>query len=247
MSDELHTLEWKGPCSRCEKQFGASGLFAAHFKAGTFLPLCRDCDELAMRSREHPGVAKVRDLFATAAAFHVPREDSPKVAGRPTRCDTADPFGAMASWNAVLAAIDPLLQLQSLCDDPWVLEVRADAMYGVACMQSLLGDKTAALKTLDDVICTGFAKFELFEKDADLDSLRGDATFEALVKEAKLRVANMTIQQVEARLGQPLEKVWLEDVRVWIYYYAEVEVYFDRGGFVDWTCLAKYGEETHDG
>ncbi len=248
MSGELHALEWDGLCSRCEKQFMASGLFAVQIKSGQLPPLCRECDQLALRTKEHPGVTRVRDLFAAASAFHVVREDSDLVAGRPTRCDTTDPSGAMAAWNAVLAAIDPLLQLQSLCDDPWVLEVRADAMYGVACMQSLLGDKAAALETLDRVIRTGYAKFELFEQDADLDTLRGDPVFESLVKESKLRVANMTIQQVEARLGQPRKKIeTTEKSGLWIYYYDEVEVYFDRAGVVDWTCLVKYEEDAHGG
>ena len=189
-------------------------------------------------------VDEIRALFAAAAAHHVPRPDSPKAIGRPTRCDTARPKEALAAWSAVFEKADELAARWPMMHDPWVREVKADALYGMACMQSLLGDKAAALEALDRVIRTGHAKYELMGQDADFDGLRGDpafsSSFAALVEEARLRVDGLTVERVLARLGQPREKVQTDGrLKLWVYYYDRVEVYFNKEGVADWTYLVE--------
>lgn len=163
-----------------------NGLFATQFKNGDFPPVCGPC-QTAPKKVEDARITQIRTLFVAAAAHHIPRDDSPKVAGRLTHCNTADPAAAMTAWLAVLEKAHVVSMCCGLDDDPWLCEVKADALYGVACMQSLLGEKAAALETLDRVIRTGYAKFELMSKEGDFDGLRDDPAFSekfaALVEE----------------------------------------------------------------
>jgi tetratricopeptide (TPR) repeat protein len=65
----------------------------------------------------------------------------------------------------------------------------AGPLYGFACVSALEGDRDRAIVELREAIDLGFANAAIFS-DPDLDSLRGDPEFEALV------------QVVRARLGE---------------------------------------------
>jgi TolB-like protein/Flp pilus assembly protein TadD len=55
-------------------------------------------------------------------------------------------------------------------------------LYNVACVHALVGDIEGALAYLDKAIRNGFGHREWLENDSDLESLRADARFEALLK-----------------------------------------------------------------
>jgi Flp pilus assembly protein TadD len=68
-------------------------------------------------------------------------------------------------------------------------EQRATALYNVACVHALKGDKTSAFAALDQSIEAGFHKAEYLEKDTDLDSLRADPRFASTISAAKEKAA----------------------------------------------------------
>jgi TolB-like protein/tRNA A-37 threonylcarbamoyl transferase component Bud32/lipoprotein NlpI len=76
-----------------------------------------------------------------------------------------EPATAVA-WGERTLAIDP--------DDAVVL-------YGVACVFSQVGDTDRALTLLERAVRTGFRKREWIEHDPDLDPLRGDARYRAIM------------------------------------------------------------------
>jgi TolB-like protein/Flp pilus assembly protein TadD len=57
----------------------------------------------------------------------------------------------------------------------------AGIRYNVACLYSLEGKLDEALRCLEDALAKGFGSKEWFEKDPDLDPLRGDPRFHALM------------------------------------------------------------------
>ena len=59
------------------------------------------------------------------------------------------------------------------------------SLYNQACALSLDGKKDAALDLLQRALDAGFDQPDLFEKDDDLDNVRGSARFAALEKEAR--------------------------------------------------------------
>ena len=79
-------------------------------------------------------------------------------------------------------------------------ETASVASYNIACVHALKGDKEAAFAALDRAIATGFHRPEHLEKDPDLDSLRGDARFSALMDAAKAKAAAMPAK-AEKRSG----------------------------------------------
>ena len=70
-------------------------------------------------------------------------------------------------WIHRARAIDP--------DDQGVL-------YNVACSYALLGETEEAMQCLERAILRGFGHKEWLEHDADLDVLRSDPRFQALLK-----------------------------------------------------------------
>jgi Flp pilus assembly protein TadD len=66
---------------------------------------------------------------------------------------------------------------------------RAVALYNIACVHALDGDRDAAFASLDKAIAAGFYKTKYLEEDSDLASLRSDARFAARVKMASANVA----------------------------------------------------------
>ena len=60
-------------------------------------------------------------------------------------------------------------------------------LYDQACLLALAGDPAAALATLHQVLECGWASDFIFEDD-DLDSLRGNPDFEAILAEVRQRL-----------------------------------------------------------
>jgi tetratricopeptide (TPR) repeat protein len=81
-------------------------------------------------------------------------------------------------------------------------ETASVASYNIACVHALKGDKEAAFAALDKAIATGFHKPEYLEKDTDLESLRGDARFSALMDAAKAKAASMPAKAEKNSGGQ---------------------------------------------
>jgi non-specific serine/threonine protein kinase/serine/threonine-protein kinase len=61
-------------------------------------------------------------------------------------------------------------------------------LYNLACLDALEGDDETALERLGEAVAAGFARPVIFD-DPDLESLRGDPAFEALVSEVRDRRA----------------------------------------------------------
>jgi adenylate cyclase len=59
----------------------------------------------------------------------------------------------------------------------------AGVQYNVACLFALENQSDRAIEALKKALDAGFGNFEWFEKDPDLDSLRGDPRFKALFKD----------------------------------------------------------------
>jgi tetratricopeptide (TPR) repeat protein len=59
------------------------------------------------------------------------------------------------------------------------------AMYDLACCHALAKDKESAFVWLEKAVATGFDRSEQIRSDTDLESLRGDARFQAIVARAE--------------------------------------------------------------
>jgi adenylate cyclase len=55
-------------------------------------------------------------------------------------------------------------------------------LYNVACVQALCDNKDRALASLEKAIQNGFGHREWLENDSDLESLRGEPRFQALLR-----------------------------------------------------------------
>jgi tetratricopeptide (TPR) repeat protein len=60
-------------------------------------------------------------------------------------------------------------------------------LYNLACLDALEGNEETALERLREAIAAGWATTRILD-DPDLDSLRGDPRFEALVAEVRERL-----------------------------------------------------------
>jgi adenylate cyclase len=58
----------------------------------------------------------------------------------------------------------------------------AGLLYNVACVYALAGSSEEALDHLDKAIQNGFGQREWLENDSDLDSVRGEPRFQALLR-----------------------------------------------------------------
>src|SRR6185436_19548011 len=63
---------------------------------------------------------------------------------------------------------------------------QATCMYNVACGYALLNDKDNALLWLERSLAVGFDRGDLLKVDSDLDPLRSDPRFQALVQKVAL-------------------------------------------------------------
>lgn len=59
--------------------------------------------------------------------------------------------------------------------------------YDRACILALKGDRPAAIESLREAVAVGWATDRIFS-DGDLDSLRGDPAFDAVVEEVRERL-----------------------------------------------------------
>ncbi|MBK7406139.1 MAG: tetratricopeptide repeat protein [Phycisphaerales bacterium] len=85
-----------------------------------------------------------------------------------------------------------------------VLEIRPDdtkTLYNLGCAEAALGNRGSAIKALNKAADAGFNDHELIRNDHDLDSLRDDERFEAVVKRvvgrAKLQREMQTAMEFE--------------------------------------------------
>jgi tetratricopeptide (TPR) repeat protein len=84
--------------------------------------------------------------------------------------------GALAQLGQPDRALEWAKRASSMdSEDSWVL-------YNVACVYALLGKIDDAISCLEKAIQNGFGHREWLENDSDLDSLRGDRKFQALLK-----------------------------------------------------------------
>ncbi len=60
--------------------------------------------------------------------------------------------------------------------------------YNLACSYALIGDHEKALASLDHGVDLGYSDGDWMRTDPDLESLRGDARFQALVKRLAAKV-----------------------------------------------------------
>jgi tetratricopeptide (TPR) repeat protein len=78
--------------------------------------------------------------------------------------------------------------------EPVLGENHPDLFYNRACCQALFGRRDEAIRNLRRAVEVGFNRYEQIIRDPDMDSLRGDPEFEAIVAEVK--------QRAEAEFGQ---------------------------------------------
>lgn len=83
----------------------------------------------------------------------------------------------------------------------------ASAMYNIACAHALRNDKENALRWLERAIEAGFSRQDHLLKDSDLDPLRSDPRFKALVERALERSSDRskTTQRTRDRHAEALE------------------------------------------
>jgi adenylate cyclase len=55
-------------------------------------------------------------------------------------------------------------------------------LYNVACIQSLAGDREAALTTLEQSFAAGMSAREWLEHDSNLEPIRDDPRFQAILE-----------------------------------------------------------------
>jgi len=65
---------------------------------------------------------------------------------------------------------------------------RSTALYNLACGASLLEDREKALHYLDKAIDSGFSNYKLFVSDTDLDNIKYDPQFKALMDKLRARM-----------------------------------------------------------
>ena len=65
-------------------------------------------------------------------------------------------------------------------------DVYPDALYNLACLQALSGKKSDSVKTLRKAVGAGFKDLEWIEQDGDLQSIRNEEAYRALIAEKEL-------------------------------------------------------------
>jgi hypothetical protein len=68
-----------------------------------------------------------------------------------------------------------------------------DTVYNLGCLAALKGDRTAALHWLRQAVSQGYHAADWMTRDADLEVLRGDPEFEAIVAQAGRNAAATTV------------------------------------------------------
>jgi tetratricopeptide (TPR) repeat protein len=78
-----------------------------------------------------------------------------------------------------------------------------NALYNSACAYSLLGDKAKAVEFLEKSIRAGFLDFDHIEKDSDLDNIRDEAGYKAIIEAKEKYIAEYASESL-ARLKKQL-------------------------------------------
>jgi C-terminal processing protease CtpA/Prc len=111
-------------------------------------------------------------------------------------------------------------------------------LYNLACGYSLLGKKEKALSFLADAVQAGYSDYEQILKDSDLDPLRSEGRFDAILKPLKMShyrwdspsfASKYQDDLAENEKIAGLSKVWSETKYGF--------VYFDRVPGLDWDSL----------
>jgi Flp pilus assembly protein TadD len=89
-------------------------------------------------------------------------------------------------------------------------DMKAVALYNIACVHALKGDKEKAFAALDESVKAGFGKAEYFETDTDLASLRSDARFAGMVQAAKANPQTAKKEHTcdHEKSGKKANKTW---------------------------------------
>jgi transglutaminase-like putative cysteine protease len=87
-------------------------------------------------------------------------------------------------WPGALTVLDRMMKLADSTENG---EARAGVFYMRACVRALAGQKTQALEAIRQALASGFRDYAKYSSDTDLDSLRGDPGFKALLAEIKAK------------------------------------------------------------
>lgn len=87
-------------------------------------------------------------------------------------------------WTGALSVLDRMMKLADSTENG---EARAAVHYMRGCIHALAGQKGQALEALRQALAAGFTEYSKYSTDPDLDSLRGDAEFQALLAEIKAK------------------------------------------------------------
>lgn len=133
------------------------------------------------------------------------------------RALNADLSGAYEkkSWSASLAVLDRMMKL---AEETRNGEAKAAIFYMSGCVQALAGDKLPALVSLRRAFEAGFKDYEKFRSDTDLNSLRDEPEFVALLAEVKskygpatlLWVRDASAPEFEVRFDDPADSRFAE-------------------------------------
>jgi hypothetical protein len=112
-------------------------------------------------------------------------------------------------WSASLAVLDRMMKL---ADETKNSEPRAGIFYMRGCVRALAGQKELALQALRQAVAAGFTDYGKYSSDTDLDPLRGDPAFKALLAEIKAKYGPAPIDWDRSRPA-PDFTVLYEDVK----------------------------------
>ena len=99
-------------------------------------------------------------------------------------------------WPTSLAVLDRMMKL---ADETKNGDIRGSIFYMRGCIQSLAGQKALALEALRQAVVAGFTDYGKYGSDTDLDPLRGDPKFKALLAEIKAKYGPTPIEWDHSR------------------------------------------------
>lgn len=91
--------------------------------------------------------------------------------------------GRLADSRRICERATAILQLPAMPRNPYFYK----SLYNLACVAALTSEREKALKLLREAVEGGFP-FPIMVEDPDLDSLRGDPKFEAILAEVRKRL-----------------------------------------------------------
>jgi tetratricopeptide (TPR) repeat protein len=93
----------------------------------------------------------------------------------------------------------------------------SNALYNSACAYSLLGDKAKAVEFLENSVKAGFLDFDHIEKDPDLDNIREDAGYKAIIAAKEKYIADYaseSLARLKKRLGDEYRVIEDKDYKL---------------------------------